>query len=260
MKKYSIILFAACLQSCAKSFYLKERTPPGFTSKSITIDSTYQYYIRELYSTQEGEKLKQQGNLSSFNDPRRKLIEVEYLFVSNQHSNVIYFSTVPDKYMRYYNDRSMGEHFVNVYELKNISFGKINADGDYYFTTKNDKKTEIDTWAVAFRKDKGSDYLLIKTISQKLRGTFENMIPVGDALEKELNFKRVREYSIVFRPRSNDETAYLVGNRMAVNTADKEHTLHLSFDNVIRIKKSSGTEVFFKQKRMPFKPEALFDK
>lgn len=259
MKWYLILLLVVCLQSCAKSFYLKNTAPFKFASQSITIDSTYQYYIRELFSTEEGEKLKQQGNLSAIKNLNRKLIEVEYLFVSTEHANIIYFSTVPDKFMCYYNERSMGQHYVNVYDFKNVNFGKINVHGDYYFTPQNDKKNEVDTWAVTFCRDKGDNYLLIKTISSTLRGTFENMIPVDSALEREVNFKEVQGYSIIFRPRYTDDTAYLVNNRIIINTADKDNTLHFSFDNTIKMKSSSGTEVFFKCKRMPFKPNALFD-
>lgn len=251
-------LLCAGLASCAKNYYTSSTIRPTLTSRFITLDESYRLYIRQLYKVTVGNKTEKKGNLSPNFSDTSSLIEVEYLLISDLHNNAIYFSTIPDKYMTYYATELLGENVINIYDLKNVLFGKIDLTGNIHFEARKSNQKNI--WNICYKQQRENTFLLLTTISEEIDNAFENMIPLAPALQDEINFKQAPNFTIAFRKRGEKDLAYLADNRLHLNY--KENIIELKFilDRQIEFNQGWSNEIYFKDERIRSKPDALLDR
>ena len=107
MKKYIYVflLFFLCCACSRGKYYISNAFRKGTSDKMepLQLDSTYQFYLRHVYrdkNRQMENVLK--ANVENKDTANKTLIEVEYLLFSWVHRNVIYISTIPDKFQHYY--------------------------------------------------------------------------------------------------------------------------------------------------------------
>lgn len=240
---------------CADYYYPSSSFKAGKATvtgpQSIQIDDTYKYYIRQVYKVEQG-GLKTQR---SFADVPEGLIEVEYLFISQAHKNVIYIATVPDKYQKYYGDsnRYLGEQFINVYDFKKICFGKIRTPNAITFLSKDSANSHV--WGITYTSDAKDNKVVINTVEVKEKGEFTDLIPVSAALEGDVSFKQVEGYQILFyRNDAQKVKAYSIDN--AIHIRNKKHCYEaiFSFDRVIA---AGSSNIYFYNKRIEYSPEPL---
>src|SRR5438128_1724686 len=114
-----IVIFFFCTCSRGK-YYVSDvfRSGDIGAMQVMPLDSTYHFYLREVY---KDKNLKNENVLRSNlgrNDTANKTrIEIEYLLLSWIHKNAIYISTVPDKYQYYYSSNRFADTLINAYDF-----------------------------------------------------------------------------------------------------------------------------------------------
>src|SRR2546423_1376132 len=148
---YIILFFLILCCSCSRGKYYITNTfrkGPGHNFNFLVLDSSYKFYLREVYkdkNTLNENILK--TNVDKSNTANKIRIEVEYLLISWKHKNIIYISTIPDKYQQYYSSNIISDTLINAYDFSTFHFGKIDLEGEgIYFISKDEKK--LITWDI----------------------------------------------------------------------------------------------------------------
>ena len=137
MKLYAsfLILTMLCCACTRGKYYISDvfRTGEFGNMEAIVLDSTYHFYLREVYrdKNQQNENILK-ANVENKDTANKTRIEVEYLLLSRVHKNAIYISTIPDKYQHYYSANHFADTLINAYDFSTFHFGKIGcrqADG-----------------------------------------------------------------------------------------------------------------------------------
>lgn len=167
--------------------------------ESLTLDSSYNFYLREVYK----DKNEQNENILKTNVEKKDTanktrIEVEYLLLSWVHKNAIYIATVPDKYQNYYSSNFLADTLINAYDFSTFYFGKITDDGESIFFVSNNGKKVI-TWDLRpFIVGSFPKKVSIREIAVERNDLIENVILINKALEEPLTFSRQNNFTIVF--------------------------------------------------------------
>ena len=244
MKRYILILLSISLCGCHIYYSFTSKlggNKSGIAETSIPLDSTYRFYVRQLYKSEKSGERRLKTNFTKGAAENDTLIEVEFLFISEPHQNIIYISNVPDKYQRYYEDNYLGDQFANVYDFRVFLFGRMNSKMQFKFLSK-DKRYD-DTWDIEYSHDHSAVTLV--------------NLPVKEALEEPVRFKYVPDYKIVFRDYKNfKDTAYLAGDKIFFNSSGKKYELYFHFDRLLN---GSSNNVYFKDRRIIYSPDALYN-
>lgn len=198
----SILLFTLFCTSCSRGkFYISDIFRKGTIDniKILKLDSTYQFYLREVYKYQN-QQLENvlKTNVEKSDTANKTRIETEYLLLSRVHKNAIYISTIPDRYQRYYSKNRVADTLINAYDFNTFHFGKIADDGEsiYFSTAKGEKAI---TWDIRpFIFDEFPRKMFIREIAIKRKEIMDNIILINSALEEPLTFTRERNFSIIF--------------------------------------------------------------
>jgi hypothetical protein len=158
MKYLLYTILIALLMSCQSRKYLIVRDFDTSDKKNIALDNSYEFYLREIYRDSTGQTfmLKKEPAKNS------KLIEMEYLLYSKDQAKLIYISTVPDKYQKYYSNwRLKDTTLINAYDFNTFHVGKISKEGIVFHDIKENRTSII--WEI----EKASDSLRIERIIEK---------------------------------------------------------------------------------------------
>src|SRR5882762_8649311 len=109
MSRKYLILLLFLLTSCSTYFTYSRSRASVAADTFITLDQSYSFYVREVYVTDSNSDRIMKTNFSSQFQSARKLIEIEYLLISGNAKNVLYFATIPDKWQRYYSTHFLGD-------------------------------------------------------------------------------------------------------------------------------------------------------
>lgn len=165
--------------------------------RSITIDSSYAYYIREYYQEYDSSRnlLKSKQELQA--DKTYRLIEVEYLFVSkDDKNNVIYFTTVPDRRQMRYSENYLGPDSVNMHDVRMLHFGKIDSLNRELYLFTGFKSSERDNWHI--KSLNNTAYIKVERIEEIARYELNDVLVVDSALADSVVFRKVAPFHLVY--------------------------------------------------------------
>jgi len=198
----SLLLFALFCCACSRGKYYVSnifRKGDSGNMETLVIDSTYHFYLREVYKDKNQQKeniLK--TNLEKTDTANKTRIEVEYLLLSWVHKNAIYIPTIPDKYQRYYSSNHFADTLINAYDFSTFYFGKIAGDGESIsFASRHEKK--VITWDIRpFIPGLFPKKVSIREIAIQRNDMVENVILINKALEEPLSFTHQNNFTIIF--------------------------------------------------------------
>ena len=244
---YLLLALMGCGKYYSSQSYLKTSSP--ITHQILTIDNTYTYYIRQLYKCTIG-GVESQRSYRNLMGATGSLLEVEYLFISRAHNNVIYISTMADKYESYYSDptRYLGENFINLYDLKRISFGRLISPNSIEYTTKDLNETNV--WNITSSSIGGENFIILNTVEKNVRGSFIDLISVNRALQNDVSFKEVSAFTLGFY-RSKPAPIIRANSNMNIYIDRQKGKYDISFQlsaNII----AGGNTIHFDNDRVPY--------
>ncbi len=198
----SILIYIVLCCSCSRGKYYVSnafRKPDNSQMESLDLDSTYNFYLREVYKDKnERNENILKTNVEKKDTGNKTRIEVEYLLLSWAHQNAVYITTVPDKYQNYYASNFIADTLINAYDFSTFYFGKITDDGESIFFVSNDGKKVI-TWDIRpFITRNFSKKLSIREIAVQKNDLVENVILLNKALDEPVTFIHQSNFTIVF--------------------------------------------------------------
>jgi hypothetical protein len=199
MKKIIILLLAVILFfSCARKFDIstafRKGTPEGMGK--LVLDSSYHLYIREVFldTSDVGDK----SVLVNNNDLglKNKLIEIEYLLLSEKQNRVVYIATIPDKYQAYYTKKAryLNREYLNAYDFSTFRFGK-KAAAEKMIVYENKNGHGSDSWNYKIEND---SILHVYEVVENINGAV-NRYNTDEALSRKASFVRTDSFRIAFR-------------------------------------------------------------
>lgn len=198
MKATLIIVWVILIFSCSRKYSITNVFRKGIPAdmQQWVLDSSYQLYIREvlLDTTNPGDKVvKLDKNTSAV---KSKLIEIEYLLLSDKNNRVVYISTIPDKYLNYYQKKIkyLKREYLNAYDFSTFRFGKKAENADEIIFYKANTK-HYDTWK--YRMDNDSMLRIYEVIEQVNDDV--NVYLVDNSLSYPAIFTKLDNYKIAFR-------------------------------------------------------------
>jgi hypothetical protein len=264
MKRYLIIIIVIACCGCSRGKYyvtntFRNGTPPNLYY--IDIDSSYHFYKREVYKDKDEDSLNiLRSNVSKTDTANKIRIEVEYLLISLLHKNVIYITTVPDKFQYYYSKYILPDTIINSYDFNTFQFGKLDTAGEMV-TFKTDNARDI-TWQLrpilinSFPKQ-----IFLRELTIGKRDMPDDVILVDKALQEQVVFTKQNTCNIVFdRPgtKAMDPVSLmqcrLSDSRIYVCQVKNGYNVCFRFNNSINGKDSA---ISFNHKRTTFTPLPL---
>jgi hypothetical protein len=217
----------------------------------IELDDTYKLYVRKVRQQQDSEGKKLRTEPSFLQAENDSIIEVEYLLLSQADSNVIYFSTLPDKYQKFYAKHYLGDGYVNCWDFKTILFGRVDTTNRLAFTSVSGQ--HVDNWLI---RQYNND-IFIESILESEHNIFEIQIPARYALEQPIKFNYIGNYQIVLHnpEKANDQDIIPLADRKIYYEPDgKKYRIYFQFKS----ETSEGfNNIYFPTKRIPYRPNLL---
>ncbi len=233
------------------------RVYPSMSSNTgpfITIDDTYDYYIREYYVEEENERYelrsKQQPAISS----SKKLIEVEYLFVSNDGSdNVLYLTTVPDRRQMRYSENYLGSDSINMHDVRMLHLGKMTGNNKDSFLFVDFKSANRDTWHI---QRIGTSAIKVHTILNVKNNELNQMMIVDSALANPVIFEKVPSFHLVYYDPKKKDAAIAGVDKNRLYYHDGEHNeIIVYYDKELPEGKNVQR---FPKKQIVYDPQRIF--
>jgi hypothetical protein len=230
------------------------------------LDSSYKFYLREVYKDKNSlnENILK-TNVDKSNTANKIRIEVEYLLISWKHKNIIYISTIPDKYQQYYSSNIISDTLINAYDFSTFHFGKIDLEGEgIYFISKDEKK--LITWDIRpFIPDSFPNKIYIREIAVQRNYIMENVILINKALEEPLTFTKQKNFTIIFQYPHHKTEKILVDYTLCTLFENKiffyqhDHGFDLYFRFNRNIGDSKDSAIRFDAKRTRYSPVKLLE-
>lgn len=187
---------------CTKAIYTIEGPGyelPGAIGAVPFDDTHYDLFVRTV-SVQEEASIR---TLKVNAGTAGKLIEIEYLFISKTGHNVIYISTVADRYKSRYSGTDFpGIRQPNVADLRVFLVGTFDQRNVEKFTFYYPDGEHTDTWWL--HKQDGTGDRLLRSIEQKRFTEYIASFPLEDGLGSKLIFKKQSGgWQLIFREAGN---------------------------------------------------------
>ena len=222
MKQSATILFVILFCACSRGKYFVSNVPdegnaPGM--RSITLDTSYRFYVRTVYvDKDENDENVLRSNVNKRDTANKIRVEVEYLLVSWQHKNVIYITTVPDKFQGYYSTHILPDTIINAYDFNTFQFGKLNNDGEIISFISEDGTRKIN-WQIRPVLSNGyPKQISLRELSVEKKQVVEDVILVDRALQEPVVFTKEPNYTIIFnRPVSKQDYEATMNCRLSEN-------------------------------------------
>jgi hypothetical protein len=221
--KQGIMIFFISL-SCACSrgkYYVSNTFREGDPLKlqSVTLDSSYRFYTRTVYKDKnENRENVLRSNVSNADTANKIRIEVEYLLISWTDKNVIYITTVPDKFQSYYSTHILPDSIINAYDFSTFHFGKLNDDGETVSFIAENGITKINWQLRPVLSNNFPKQISLRELSIEKKQVVTDVILVDRALQEPVVFTRQPNYTIVFsRPENQGEYQAALNCRLSEN-------------------------------------------
>ena len=252
------LILLLVLTACRRVFRYTDLDPTTVQNgmKRLEIDGSYQFYVRQVEEDTAGRenKLQSEGLVN-----KEQLIEVEYLFISQQ--NVVYVSTISDVYKQRYRQYYLGDEYVNAYDFQTFLFGKRQNNEIHFEGWKGERS---DTWRITLKDDS----VFIDDVIEKVNGNFDQQMPVREALNEKVFFKKVKGPLLVFHENgSKKDTVLLRHNTLHLLQRRARYHLYLQFEGNARKRKMLAersanrrnfTTIRFPEKRLAYNPCQVF--
>jgi hypothetical protein len=219
---------------------------------TVTIDNTYELYVRYVVkrSDQTTGEIKPADALIS---PKDTIIEIEYLFKSDEYKKVIVLNNVPNNYIKLYERQNVKSLAgitdaveINIRYLRQFRFGIINQDCEIEFIPKDDT-TICHIWN---QKLTANDSLLFKSITVKdSLGAQVRYIEPAFALD--VVYTKVPAFKMVYNKASDTSKNILNDNTFYIAKPRKRYWVIFRFTENI---KSSFKNVTFKNRLYTLPP------
>lgn len=221
-----IIAFACGRRSYRFSNAFEKGIPAGL--EKIHLDDSYALYRREVFKEKDpvADRFTMRQNNAS--DEPDKLVEVEYLLISNYHKNVVYITTIPDARQVYFVENKFSKDTVNIQDFNTFHFGKIDTTGiEFLFPDQR----RSNTWEL-YQEIDSSRTLSIKRLTHKVDGVHHSEMRADLALADTVEFQRVGKFTLLLsKPKKRKEERKVIQSR----------------DNIIYVStKRSGYRLFFR--------------
>ncbi|MBC7849063.1 MAG: hypothetical protein H7Y31_04975 [Chitinophagaceae bacterium] len=141
MRYIAFTLIIVALLSCNTKFkYVTDEKVKTFgASVAYDLDSSYQLYTRQVVTVKNSDSIRvpMNGSLSENN----KLLEIEYLFVSERDKKVLVINNVANRWEKYYNspdkisDLGISAPMIkaDIWYFAQFRFGEMDQQGDLLF-------------------------------------------------------------------------------------------------------------------------------
>jgi hypothetical protein len=256
MKYIIMMLTVFGLSECTHSFYYFKGPddPPPASYHTLLLDTSYALYVRKVNRVgARGERDLETKQLS-FRSESQPLIEVEYLLVSDSLRNVIYISTLADKYQKYYQKNYLGDGYVNMWDFETMLFGKMEDSHTFVFESKDKDHNSTIEWQWR-RHGQEAD---IMDLQEFAKGEFQLFIPANQALKDSILFRRVGAFNIVYHEPGLPLTQDIIpwkDRSIHIEQNEGKFTVFFILDSVLT---NGYSQVKFLDNRIPFTPEPLY--
>ncbi|SHL92366.1 hypothetical protein [Mucilaginibacter sp. OK098] len=204
-----LFLFNGCSQFAYKTLPTPASVPTNW--KPIRLDSSYDFYYRAITSEDkpiEGtdkvqkvlglhdDKTSMNPGVVGTGAQNKKIIEIEYLWISQTEKTVVYISTVADRYQNRYSDlsRFAGLDHPNGADFRVFLIGSVDDSDPNQFIFYADDGIHTDNWTV----DKSGDQLTLLRVAEKRYASYENVYEINDALYNGMTFHKQNDWHIIF--------------------------------------------------------------
>lgn len=251
MKYFLLLVFTVCSVIACKVPKFSYQHDSWIDSlkdfDTVTIDNSYDLYVRHVVK-----KLNQSTNeFEPVNAPAANndtIIEIEYLFKSNEHKKVIVLNNVPNNYIKLYSAYNVfsltggiDTMEINIFYLRQFRFGSISEMGEIEFTPKDDTSVRH-IWN---KEEKADNSLLFKSIT--VRDVYGDQVRnINQAFALDVVYRRVPAFKLVFDRHVNDSSKIVLGNNTfyVVKPKRKYWVIFRFAENI----KSSFTNIGFKNR------------
>jgi len=198
----TIVILLSCLGCSRGKYYVTDvfRTGTKDNIQFILLDSSYSFYKREVYKDKdENSQNILLTNVNKKDTANKVRIEIEYLLISLLHKNVIYITTVPDKFQQYYSTHILPDTIINAYDFNTFYFGKLNNDGELVTFVSESGINKIH-WQLkpviinAFPKQ-----IFLRELEIEKKDMLADVILIERVLQEQVVFTKQPGYSIIFR-------------------------------------------------------------
>lgn len=257
MKYMIAMLTALTLSACSSHafhYFKGPEDPPPASYHTFLLDSSYALYVRKVNRVGRPGDRDLETKQHTVRSESQPLIEVEYLIVSDSLRNVIYISTLADKYQRYYQKNYLGDGYVNIWDFETVLFGKMQDNHTFVFGSKDKDHTSTIEW----QWHRQGQEAVIVDIQEFVKGEFQLFIPAHQALKDSILFRRVGAFNIVYHkpdlPLDQDIIPWK-DRSIHIEQREDKFTVFFVLDSVL----SNGySQIGFLDNRIPFTPEPLY--
>jgi hypothetical protein len=218
VKLLLVITVVFSMESCTTSFIYK-RVEVDYVlaceKGQIVLDNSYDLYVRAVTSEEQfvaasGRKQRVLGLLKAGNAKggidtnSGKIIEIEYLWISQTQNTVVYVSTVADRFQNRYSESSfLGLDKPNVADFRIFLIGK--KDGDkVVFYGRDGKHTDI--WTIS----ENPREVVLQTIEQKRFGELDEVFSLKNALHNPMSLKKQDSWKVMFLDKEDKIVSHAV--------------------------------------------------
>jgi len=264
MNKCRMILLLVLCCGCSRGKYYVSnnfRNGPPADMNSIALDTSYHFYMRQVYKDKdENSQNILSSNVSQADTANKVRIEVEYLLVSWLYKNVIYISTVPDKFQYYYSKYDLPDTVINAFDFSSFHFGKLHDDGEMIDFVSENKMTKV-SWQIkpVLNSDFPKQIFLRELLIEK-KNVLTDVILVEKTLLESMVFTKQPGYVIVFSKPSDIGNAdsltgcQLLDNRIYFDHSKRGFNLYFRFTRNIN---TTDSTISFGRKRTLYDPDPL---
>ncbi|MEO7991393.1 MAG: hypothetical protein ABI663_17710 [Chryseolinea sp.] len=269
MRHLLYLLAIVLMSSCHPREFSTIRDFDSVGKRKLEFDNTYQFFVREIYKESTNENNSLTNKKEKTDSSRKSLIEIEYILYSEVSDNILYITTVPDRYQKYYSMHGMPETQINARDINTLHFGKLNGRDKAEFKTY--KKNTTFTW----QYDLPRDSFLIKRIIETRNGVYQDERSVENSIYQGATFRKVNNFEFVYKDNKGDTTVLKMKDRVLyVSNKRKKYFVYFNFDNAIPRKspkkngqnnnegeqgnKAEFTTIIFKRSnRIPYDPRSV---
>lgn len=261
MNKWLVILLLFLCCSCGRGKYYVSSTfrygVPG-DIQYIYLDSSYQFYLRQVYKDKdENDQNILRSNVSKTDTANKIRIEVEFLLISLLHKNVIYITTVPDKFQQYYSTHILPDTVINAYDFNTFHFGKLSDDGESA-SFVSEKATRKVTWQL--KPSAGEPLpkqITLRELQIEKRDVLTDVILVNRTLQEPVVFTKQQSHVIIFQKPTDKDSSIkcrLLYNNIYFRENKKGTALYFRFNCNIN---ANDSTISFTHKRTIYNPLPL---
>lgn len=272
MKKSLYLLMIALMASCHPREFSTIQNFDAAGKKKLTLDNTYQFFVREIYKESTNHNYSLTDKKAKTDSSKKELIEIEYILYSEQHHKLLYITTVPDRFQKYYSDHALPQTQMNARDFNTFHFGNVRLN-KREVDFKTYKKNTTYTW----QYDVDLDSLVIRRIIETKNGIYQNERSVENSIYDGAKFRRMNRFEFIYKNnKANDSTILKMADpTLYVSRKRKKYSVYFNFDTAIPLKDGEKnnrsekegsrnstrfTTIIFKgPNRIPYSPESVME-